>query len=115
MASSPTAFGIKGTGSVEVTDLALILKVQRYRAVKSAKDALKAEEDALAVELREAVVNSGHEQFTVAGEPILTATEVENVSIDKAYLLRRAPVAFERAKSLGYSIRLNVNPTALPR
>ena len=115
MATSATPLGVKGTGSVEVTDPALILKVQRYRAVKGAEDALTKERKALAESLNEDVLTLGHEQFTVAGEPILTAVEAEYTSIDKAYLLRRAPVAFAKATSKSYGLKLNVNPTALPR
>lgn len=113
--SSPVPFGIKGSGSVEVTDPALILKVQRLRAVKTAEDALKAEREALSADLKQFVVENGHEQFTYGGEPILTATEVESVSLDRDYLAKRAPVALAKATSLGYSIRLSVNPTAKPR
>jgi hypothetical protein len=115
MATSPTPLGITGTGSVEVTDASLILKVQRYRAVKQAEDALAKERKALAEALQADVLALGHEQFTVNGEPILTADEKTYTSIDKDYLARRAPVAFGKAQSKSYGLALSVNPTAKPR
>lgn len=115
MATSSTPLGVKGTGSVEVTDPALILKVQRYRAVKQAEDALAKERKALAESLNDDVIALGHEQFTVNGEPILTAVEKEYTSIDKEYLARRAPVAFAKAQSQSYGLSLSVNPTAKVR
>lgn len=115
MATQATPIGVKGTGSIEVTDPVLISKALRLRAIKKAKDQLDKEVKSLTNDLNDAVIELGHEQFTLDGEPILTADEKEYTSLDKEYLARRAPVALARATSKSFGLALNTSPTALPR
>jgi hypothetical protein len=99
---------LRGTGSVEVEDRSLVLKAERYLAVKRAEDALTKERKALGAELKEAFIALGHEQMTFGGEPVLAVDVSYSQTYDLDYLARRAPVAFAKAhKPREYFLKLN--------